>query len=143
VSASLDLPWDEDLFTGSTVRPIVLTTRGPDPARHAARVAAAAQHADVIALPSAQVLDPAALLAALEQRGLHRIVCEGGPRLLAAIALAGLLDEADVTIAPLLVGGGQVETGTPLPTSAHFDLAQVIVDDNGFSYHRYLVAGRP
>jgi riboflavin biosynthesis pyrimidine reductase len=130
VSAALDLPWEEEMWTQSTMRPIVATTKGADPA--ARREAAA--HADVIELPGERV-DPAGLVAALVDRGLRRIVCEGGPRLLADFAAAGLLDEADISVAPLMVGGGQPPR--PLAAPRRFALAHVIHDD-GFLFNRYV-----
>ncbi len=41
----------------------------------------------------------------LKQRGVRRIVCEGGPTLNSALLQAGLVDELFLTIAPKLIGG--------------------------------------
>jgi riboflavin biosynthesis pyrimidine reductase len=135
VSASLDLPWEERTFAESTLPPIVVTTESADPDR----LALARQAADVIALPGASV-DPGAMLAALADRGLERVVCEGGPRLLADLARAGLVDEADITLSPLFTSGGQVPTGTAPPVPQRFGLEQVVVDDDGFLFTRYVAA---
>ncbi|MFL6100555.1 MAG: dihydrofolate reductase family protein [Actinomycetales bacterium] len=133
VSASLDLPWEEPAFAESTFRPIVVTTE----TAHGDRLTVAQQVADVIALPGVFV-DPGAMLTALAERGLERVVCEGGPRLLGGIARAGLVDEADITLSPLFTGGGQLPTGTVLPAPSPFALAQVLVDDDGFLLTRYV-----
>lgn len=136
VSASLDLPWTEAMFEESDVRPIVLTPAGADPGR----LRVAREHADVLVLPG-EVVDVAAVLDALVARGLRRVVCEGGPTLLAAIAAADLLDEADITVSPLLAGS-QLTPRTPaLVTPLRFELAHIITED-GFVMNRY-VKGPP
>jgi len=48
-------------------------------------------------------------VALLHDRGLGRILCEGGPTLLGALAVAGLLDELLLTVSPILLGGGPSE----------------------------------
>jgi riboflavin biosynthesis pyrimidine reductase len=137
VSGSLDLPWDEPIFAESAVRPIVVTT---DSAA-AERLAEARRHADVMALSGAKV-DLAAMADQLADRGLSRIVCEGGARLLATVSQDGLLDEVDLTVSPLMSGGGQVSTGTASSVPQHFSLTQVIAADDGFLFNRY-VSERP
>jgi riboflavin biosynthesis pyrimidine reductase len=130
-SASLDLPWEEPAFAESEVRPIVLTLAAADPTR----LAVAARHAHVIAL---QALDARAVVTALRNEGLPRIVCEGGPRLLSDLVRLDLVDEADLTLAPLMTGAVRLVAGPGRPVSSDFALAQVIVDDDGFIYTRYL-----
>jgi 5-amino-6-(5-phosphoribosylamino)uracil reductase len=49
-------------------------------------------------------VDLAAGLAALADRGLSRLVCEGGPTLFASLLARGLVDELCLTLSPLLVG---------------------------------------
>jgi riboflavin biosynthesis pyrimidine reductase len=133
VSDSLDLPWDEALFTESDVRPLVLTTDRADPAS----LATARRYADVVTSPG-PVIAPASLLDELARRGLRRVVCEGGPRLLGTLAAAGLVDEIDLTVAPLMTSGGQVVTGSPLESPHHHSLTQVITADDGYLFLRYL-----
>lgn len=132
VTGSADLPWDEPLFAESTLPVLVIA-----PSSAAAdRLEQARAHADLVVLPGDR-LDPVAVVAELHRRGLRRIVCEGGPRLLRDVAQAGLIDEADIAVAPMLVGGGQVGTGAPFAVPVRFDLAHVIVDE-GFAFHRYI-----
>jgi riboflavin-specific deaminase-like protein len=133
VSASLDLPWEEPFFAESSVTPIVITVASVEPGR----LRAARERADVIVLEG-QAANATEVIAALHARGLMRIVCEGGPRLLAGLTAAGLVDEADLTIAPRLAGGGQVRAGDTIAHLAGLDLAHLIVDD-GFLFTRYLV----
>ena len=132
VSASLDLPWSDPFFSESAVSPIVVTVDSVEDGR----LRAAREHAHVIALPGSSVR-PDELIRALESRGLTRIVCEGGPRLLAGLSGAGLIDEADISISPLLTSGGQVLAGTPSAAPAELDLVHVMAD-SGFLFTRYL-----
>lgn len=134
-SASLDLPWEEAAFARSDVRPIVVTAQSADPAR----LAVAGQHADLLTVPT---LDGRAIVAALHANGLRRIVCEGGPTLLAELVRLDLVDEADLTMTPVMAGGVRIDIGAAFPDARAFALAQVVVDDEGFLYTRY-VRSRP
>jgi riboflavin biosynthesis pyrimidine reductase len=49
-------------------------------------------------------VDVASALDQLADRGLVRVLCEGGPRLFADLARADLVDELCLTLAPLLAG---------------------------------------
>lgn len=133
-SASLDLPWHLPLWSKSTNRPIVLTREGADPDR----LATAGEHADVITLVS---LTPEYIRDALVERGLRRIVCEGGPTLLRDFMAADLVDEADITIAGLFSGTENSPVTEVLPTVRSFELAQVLEED-GFLMARYLAPQR-
>ncbi len=135
VSPSLDLPWEEAMFAESTIRPIVATLASADPGR----LQVARQHADVVVLPGDE-LDVEAVLAALEARGLRRVVCEGGPTLLAALAAAELVDEADISISPMLAGGEHSSRAPGLASPNRFDLVHVIAGD-GFLMNRYVRRG--
>lgn len=88
-----DLP----LFTDTITPPIVITPRAA-----ADRTPAGA---DVIVAGDDEVDLPAAV-AALGERGLRRIHCEGGPRILGELVAADRLDELCLTLAPKMVGAG-------------------------------------
>lgn len=128
VSASLDLPWQEPVWAESAQRPLVLTIAGVD----ATALAIAREHADVVLLPRGAATE---IVDALTDRGLTRITCEGGPRLLAELVRAGLVDELDIAIAPVMTGGGQVSTGAPVDP-ARFTLAHVLEED-GYLFTRF------
>ena len=99
VTGSADLDPGARLFTDTAVAPIVLT--GPDaPADRLAALRAAG--ADVVVLDP---LSPAAVLDELGRRGLHRVLCEGGPRLFGDLVGADLVDELCLTVAPVLAAG--------------------------------------
>ncbi len=132
VSASLDLPWEEPFFAESSVTPIIVTVASVE----SGRLRVARDHADVIVLDG-QSADETEVIAALHARGLLRIVCEGGPRLLAGLTAVGLVDEVNLTIAPRLAGGGQVRAGDTIAYPVGLEIVHLIVDD-GFLFTRYL-----
>jgi riboflavin biosynthesis pyrimidine reductase len=99
VSARLELDPSSQLFHGGAEQTIVVT-RASSPAD---RRALLAEVADIIVAGDDRV-DLSAATDALVSRGLRRLLCEGGPTLLASIAAAGQLDELCLTISPCLVG---------------------------------------
>jgi riboflavin-specific deaminase-like protein len=100
------------LFRDTRVPPIVLTLASAPPER---RERLAAAGGDVVALDR---LTPDRVLAELARRGLHRVLCEGGPTLFGELVAADAVDELCLTVAPLLVGGttGRIAVG---PESGH------------------------
>jgi riboflavin biosynthesis pyrimidine reductase len=135
VSRKLDLDFGTPLFTGAPpdARTIVITCAGsPDDQR-----SAAARVADVIVAGDVAV-DLAEALAALRDRGLGRVLCEGGPHLLGELASAGLLDELCLTVSPVLAGPGptRVVAGAPFP-ARRMTLAHLLAED-GALFCRYV-----
>lgn len=117
VTGSGAVPNDHRVLGDPDRPPIVLTT--PDGAAVAApRVGDRAEVVAVAADDDGRV-DPAAAVAALAERGLGRVVCEGGPTLNNAMLAAGVVDELFVTVAPSLVGGGTGIVGPTLPDAPH------------------------
>lgn len=100
ITGSADIDPESRLLTDTAVAPIVLTTEAAPSHRRAALAAAGA---DVAVL---ERLTPASVLAELGRRGLHRVLCEGGPRLNGELVAADAVDELCLTMAPLLAGGG-------------------------------------
>ncbi|WP_046469581.1 pyrimidine reductase family protein [Allosalinactinospora lopnorensis] len=82
-------------------RTIVLTTESAP----AARRRAAARSSEVV-LAGDDSVRPEKAMAALAERGLFRVLTEGGPHLLAEFTSAGLLDELCLTVSPHLTGPG-------------------------------------
>jgi riboflavin-specific deaminase-like protein len=128
--ASLD-PADH-LVTGAVAPTLLVTCAAADPDRRAALAAAGVEVLvcgdDDVDLPTA--------LDELAARGLEQVICEGGPALFRAALAAGVVDELDLTIAPLLVGGppGLLPRGLPVPASA--SIHQVLEED-GVLFTRY------
>ncbi|UFS60261.1 pyrimidine reductase family protein [Subtercola endophyticus] len=100
VSGRLDLDPASDVFAAAPVRPIVLTTAAADPVKRAHLEAVA----EVITCGE-NTVEPRQLVAALTERGLVQVHCEGGPSLLGSLVAADLLDELCLTVSPLLEGG--------------------------------------
>ena len=136
VTARLDLDLGSPLLATAEHRTIVLSaaSAGQDRLRAAARVA------DVVVCGDQQV-DLAAAVAALTERGLQHVLCEGGPTLLGGLVAAGLLDELCLTVSPLLLGGGgltRILAGPVLPASVQLEPAHVL-ESGGTLFTRYLV----
>ncbi len=77
-------------------------------------------------------VDLAAVLSELDRRKLRRVCCEGGPTLFGSLIVAGLVDELDLSVAPLLVAGdaGRIAHG-PLPAQpTRLRLASVLHADD-------------
>jgi 2,5-diamino-6-(ribosylamino)-4(3H)-pyrimidinone 5'-phosphate reductase len=73
------------------------------------RIAALAGRAEIWRLGVERV-DLRALLEKLAERGVKRLLCEGGGELNWELARAGLIDELYVTVAPCLLGGRDAPT---------------------------------
>ncbi|MBO0803494.1 MAG: pyrimidine reductase family protein [Nocardiopsaceae bacterium] len=139
VSRSLDLDPAAPFLADAPpdARTIVITCADAPPV---ARVALE-RVADVI-VAGDTLVNLADALAALSDRGLGRVLCEGGPHLLGQLAAAGLLDELCLTIAPVLAGPGApgIVEGAPFPAAARLSLASLLEED-GTLFCRYLRPG--
>ena len=100
VSASLDLPWSDPAYAESMLPPLIVTVDSA-PAEARARVPSTCE---VLVAPGERV-DPMWLREQLVDRGMERIVCEGGRALLADFARAGAVDEWALTVSGLVSGG--------------------------------------
>jgi riboflavin biosynthesis pyrimidine reductase len=135
VSRSLDLNPASPVFTGAPAhaRTIVITcAASPASAQESLR-----RIADVI-IAGDTTVNLKDAVTALADRGLGRILCEGGPALLAQLAGLGLLDELCLTVSPLLAGPGpsRIVSGAPFP-AARLNLASVMEED-GTLFCRYV-----
>jgi riboflavin-specific deaminase-like protein len=143
VSGQLNLDPGDRLFDqpentdGSlTARTLVLTTRKA-PHRRRDELAEVAE----IVICGEERVDSAAMMAALNERNLPRIHCEGGPTLLNQLISDHCVNELDITIAPVLVGGGALGllADIPLPgASMPLELAHIIQADSALLL-RYLI----
>jgi riboflavin biosynthesis pyrimidine reductase len=101
VSGRLALEPDHPALTEAPVRPVIVTHHGSPPAqRH--RLATVA---DVVVAGETEV-DLVAARAALHERGLTQVLCEGGPCLFGSLLAADLVDELCLTVSPMLTGPG-------------------------------------
>jgi riboflavin biosynthesis pyrimidine reductase len=132
VSARLALDPASELFHGGLGQTIVLTPAS-SPADRRALLADVAE----VVVAGEDRLDVGAALDALAERGLSRLLCEGGPTLLADVSAAGRLDELCLTVTPRLVGGEarRIMRGAMLDQS--FELAHLL-DDDSTLFARYV-----
>ncbi len=75
-------------------------------------------------------VDVARAVALLRARGMHRILCEGGPTVLDELVEAGVVDEICVTLAPKLAASqpvGHRLTPSPLPAPVSLRLEHALV----------------
>lgn len=135
VSSRLDLDPKSELFHGGADRTVVITHEASN-ARTRDRLA---EVADVV-LAGADQVDLGRAVDQLAERGLTRVLCEGGPSLLADLVAAERLDELCLTISPQLVGGpGRRILSTPLELYRQLRLAHLL-EDNGVLLGRWTSA---
>jgi riboflavin biosynthesis pyrimidine reductase len=139
VTNSGHLDRDMGVFTRTEVQPLVCTsTASCDDTRH--RLAGLAEVVDCSG-PDRTKVDDATLLAALRERGMRRILTEGGPMLHGSLIQSDLLDELCLTIAPFIVGGQarRIATGEG-QLQTRMRRTHILADDAGFLYTRYVKA---
>ncbi|OLE28017.1 MAG: hypothetical protein AUG44_08630 [Actinobacteria bacterium 13_1_20CM_3_71_11] len=110
ISRRLDLDPSYKAFTEAPRRPIILTSLDAPPDR----VTALSVVADVVAFGSSSV-DLRTCFIELRERGIARILSEGGPQLFGSLTAADLVDEVCLTVSPLLAGAGagRITAGPP------------------------------
>jgi riboflavin biosynthesis pyrimidine reductase len=106
VTASGRLP---PVLTALTPGSLVITT----PAGARALAGALPPVAELVVPPGAQDdwIPPAAIMATLHERGYHRVLTEGGPRLFGDLMAEGLVNEVFLTTSPALFGGAPPAIG--------------------------------
>jgi riboflavin biosynthesis pyrimidine reductase len=136
VSRSLLLDPAHDLFTAAPAdaATIVLTCAAADPARRAELELVA----DVVVCGNESV-DLVAACAALRERGLTRVLCEGGSILFAQLAAAGVVDELCLSVTPLLAGPGarRIVAGEPWPGDPRTARLTGLLEEDGALFCRY------
>ena len=131
---------DAALFQRTEVPPIVFTSASVAPQTQrtlgglAEVIDASGQDPDS--------LDLARALGVLTDRGLGRVLAEGGPGILGRLIADGLLDELCLTVAPILVGGaaGRIVTGDG-DSRTGLRLQHPRSDGDGYLFLRYARAG--
>ena len=93
-------------------------------------MAAAREQVEVV-VAGDDTVDLASAVRRLRARGLTRILSEGGPKLFASLAAAGVVDELCLTVAPLLAGpgAGRIVAGPPWDLPAPLRLSHVLEED--------------
>jgi riboflavin biosynthesis pyrimidine reductase len=139
ISRTLRLDPRAPLFTDALdgARTIVLTSAAA-PAEQRAAIAEVAE----VVVCGENAVDPVAVRAALEERGLRRILAEGGPTVFARLAAAGVVDELCLSLTPFLVGpgAGRITAGEPWPAPRDLTLAGVL-EEGAALFLRYRMPG--
>lgn len=99
VTRSCDFDPGSPLFSGAQPPIILTSTHGSSGAPAGLRAVA-----DIVGV--GEDVSSAGIIAALRQRGLTRILVEGGPAIAGPLRASGCLDEIAVTVAPVVVGHG-------------------------------------
>jgi riboflavin biosynthesis pyrimidine reductase len=108
------LPLSARAFAADGIRRLLITREDA--------AGTASDGTEVVGLPASQGhIAPAAVLTALAERGLHRILVEGGADTVSRFLAAGCLDRLHVVIAPIIIGAGP--TSITLPPIARLDQA--------------------
>ncbi len=133
VTRSVVLDWGSPLFAEPTSRPIVIAPADAMPDR----LDRAREVAEVILAGSGSA-DLAAAFAMLGQEGVRTVLCEGGPALNGRLAVAGVVDELCLTVAPMLTAGDakRVLDGPTLSPPLGTTLASACEEDD-FLFLRY------
>jgi riboflavin biosynthesis pyrimidine reductase len=135
ITASLDLDFSLPLFTSPLVPTFVVTGAGAPPDRmEAARKAGA----EVLIAGEGSTVEPERAVRVLAERGLTRLLTEGGPRLLGQFVAAQVLDELCLTLSPMLTAGDaqRIAGGPSLTVPERFEMSSVL-EEAGFLFTRY------
>lgn len=129
-SRSLDLP---ESFATAVDPGTLIATCADAPADRRARLV---ERGATLINCGTDTVEPRLVRGALADRGHRRVLCEGGPRLLADFFTAGAVDELALTTAPLLVGGDgpRIAHGATPTTPLRATLRHRIADDDGYQY---------
>jgi len=135
VSASLEIDFDSPLYTEAVTPTLTVTTADAPPDR-----LRRAEAAGEVLLAGEGRVDLGGAVDLLADSGRGRLLCEGGPKLLGALVLAGRLDELCLSVSPQLRAGAGLrvldgpELAAPLALNLH-----TLLTDEGFLFARYLV----
>jgi 2,5-diamino-6-(ribosylamino)-4(3H)-pyrimidinone 5'-phosphate reductase len=105
VSTDLRIPVRAEFFTFPETEKIVITTRRAP----AARVTRLRRLAEVVVLPGKRIR-PGDVLRVLADRGVERVLVEGGGTLNFSFFREDLVDEVYLTVTPRILGGGTAPT---------------------------------
>jgi riboflavin-specific deaminase-like protein len=135
ISNSLDLPWDAPLFTDGGGDVLVFTAAGE-------KTGAPETATPVSIVRQEETVDLAEVLASLRrERGIHSVLCEGGPVLHGELQAGGLVDELFLTLAPKLAGGEERSIlHAPIPDPIGLELAWLL-EAGSELFCRYRVPG--
>jgi len=130
VTGRLNLDPEARLFSRADSPPIILTGPAADPDRRRA----------LEPLAEVVVLDDLSIEAVVGHLGQADVIlCEGGPGLNSQLASAGMIDEVNLTVAPVVVGGvsKRIVEGPVVDPPLDMDLDRILAGDRSL-FFRYL-----
>ncbi|MFD4295514.1 pyrimidine reductase family protein [Rhodococcus sp. NPDC058505] len=135
VTASADLDPASRLLTDTDVPPLILTVRSAP----AERVDALARAGATVLVVGETDVPTSSVLAVLAERGLHRVLCEGGPSLFGRLLGDDAVDDLCLTTSPVLTAGGSGRIAlSPNATRRPMQRAHVLADGDGTILTRWL-----
>jgi riboflavin biosynthesis pyrimidine reductase len=136
ISRSLRLDVHPALFEDGG--PIVITSAAADPAARAEL----ATRATVLVCGEGDI-DFHEMRRQLAERGLARVLCEGGPTVLSAMLAANAVDEFCLSISPLATGpgAGRIVAGAPWSGAPLALRLTGLLEEDGALFARYAVPG--
>lgn len=132
VTRSLDLDLTAPLFTEATPPPVLVVCE----ATPAERRRAASAVAEVV-VAGGDAVDLTLGLAPLHELGARVVVCEGGPQLNGDLVAADLVDEWDLTMSPILVGGSAARASTGPDGSPRPMRLDALLEGDGLLFTRW------
>jgi riboflavin biosynthesis pyrimidine reductase len=137
VTRSGQLDHDAKVFTRTETPPLILTSTNAA-ADTRRRLGAVAEVVDASG-GDQDAVDDAAVVSALADRKLFRVLTEGGPALLGSLIESGLLDELCLSIAPIVVGGAARRiVGGAGQVHSSMRRTHLLTDGAGYLYTRYV-----
>lgn len=135
VTASADIDPRSRIFTDTAVVPVVITSSS---APQEARRAISATGADLVEV-SGDTVSTESIVAALDTRGLHRVLCEGGPGLFGQLIADDAVDDLCLTTSPILMAGdaGRISRSASASIRA-MTRAHVLADEDGTLLTRWV-----
>lgn len=132
VSSSLDFDLAAPLFHGGQEQTIVINVGSNAPSADLNDIALVLD----VSSDAATNFVPN-LIAALTNLGLKKVTCEGGPSLLTQLLEADAVDEYDLTVSPVTVGGSPAWPGA-LPKESKWDQVGTAISGD-FEFKRLLL----
>ncbi len=135
VSASGNLDPNMRVFAEAEVPTIVFTGA----AASAADVAALSDAGAIVHRFDADRVDLTAAISQLADRGLSKVLCEGGPRLFGELLEQDAVDDLCLTISPLLTAGDSPRIATSRANVFHrMRQSHLLLDDDGVLLGRWV-----
>lgn len=133
VSRRLRMDPSDPVIANAAAPTVIVTCERSDTER---RTALAAVTPVIVA--GTDIVDLASARSQLAERGLRRIICEGGPTLFCAALAAGIVDEVCLTLSPMLTGpgAGRIVFG-PWGLEPQRLRLMHLLEEDGFLFLRY------